>query len=349
MSLLAPTYSWTIGKLSSSTETPALGPGCIRVDRDMDIPADAARLQLMERAGIALDDEVVIALGHDGNNETVFTGNVVSLRPALAGVEIHALGTMSALLSLRTASVFENEAAGSIANSLIARAGLSGGTVDEGPLLPHFTVDDRVSAFVHVKGLADRLGYELYADRDGNIRFHALGGAKGLDAGGLSAVVGAAGALLGAGGSEGYAFGRHLVLAEARRRPAAVGAVTVGGESPMSGQGDTTAHWLTVNDAAYRGSAGDGSPSLLVIDPVARYKDLAERFAAGRLALAARAAHQIEVTVLGRNRIDLGDDIALSGVPDALIDGAGYIRALRHRFDDVTGFVTDVRISLTAD
>ena len=117
----------------------------------------------------------------------------------------------------------------------------------------------------------------------------------------------------------------------------------------MSGQGDTTAHWLTVNDAAYQGSAGDGSPSLLIIDPVARYKDLAERFAAGRLALAAREAHQIEVTVLGRNRIDLGDDIALSEVPDALIDGTGYIRAIRHRFDDVTGFLTDIRVSLTAD
>ena len=106
MSSLAPTYSWTIGKLSSSTGTPALGPACIRVERDMEIPADAARLQLMERAGITLDADVVIALGHDGDNETVFTGNVVSLRPALAGVEIHALGTMSALLNLRTASVF---------------------------------------------------------------------------------------------------------------------------------------------------------------------------------------------------------------------------------------------------
>ena len=145
----------------------------------MEIAADAARLQLMERAGIALDADVVIALGHDGDNETVFTGNVVSLRPALAGVEIHALGTMSALLNLRTASVFENETAGSIASSLIARAGLSAGPVDDGPLLPHFTVDDRVSAFVHVKGLAESASLsELYADRNGNIRFHEWAGRK---------------------------------------------------------------------------------------------------------------------------------------------------------------------------
>ena len=93
----------------------------------MNIPADAARLQSMERAGIALDDEVVIALGHDGDNETVFTGHVVVFRPALAGVEIHALGTMSALLNLRTAVGVRGSTAGSIASELIARAGLRAG------------------------------------------------------------------------------------------------------------------------------------------------------------------------------------------------------------------------------
>ena len=36
-----------------------------------------------------------------------------------------------------------------------------------------------------------------------------------------------ASALLGAGGSEGYAFGRHLVLAEARRRPSGLNATSV--------------------------------------------------------------------------------------------------------------------------
>jgi len=106
---------------------------------------------------------------------------------------------------------------------------------------------------------------------------------------------------------------------------------------------------LTINDARYRGSAGEGSPSLLFIDPVARYKDLADRFASGRLAVATREAHQICFTVLGRNGIDLGDNITLNDAPDELINGTGYIRAIRHRFGDESGFVTDIRVSLAVD
>ena len=343
--MLAPTFSLTIGDLNTSTDNPALGPRRILIERDMDIAADAARLHLMERSSVSLNDEVVIALGHDGENETVFTGKVVALRPAIAGVEIYALSRMNALLQLRTAATFEDQTAGSIANDLIAQAGLLAGTVDDGPILSRFTVDDRISAFAHLKELANRLGYELYTDRDGNIRFHGLGPAANLDAG----IGGAVGALLSAGASEGYAFGQHLVNAAANRRIPAWGRITVGGESPMSGQGDTTAHWLTINDAGYRGAAGDGSPSLLIIDPVARYKDLAERFAAGRLAVSAREAHQIRLTVLGRSGIELGDNIRLTDTPDALLNGAGYVRAIRHRFSDETGFLTDMRISLGAD
>jgi hypothetical protein len=352
MSILAPTFSLSIGNLSSSTDNPVAGPRRIVIERDMDIPADAMRLYLMERSGIALDDDAVIALGHEGENETAFTGNVIALRPAIGGVEILALGKMDRLLNFRTSSTFENQTAGSIANDLITQAGLPVGTVDDGPILPRFTVDGQMSAFVHLKELANRLGYEFYTDRDGNIMFHALGPAANLDAatGGLSG--GAAettGALIGAGGAEGYAFGQHLLHAAANRQNTAWSAITVGGESPMSGQGDTTAHWLTVDDADYRGSVGGGSPSLLIIDPVARYKDLADRFAAGRLAVAAREAHQVHLTVLGRAKIDLGNDITSSEVPDELVNGTGYIRAIRHRFGDGEGFVTNLRISLAVD
>ena len=93
----------------------------------------------------------------------------------------------------------------------------------------------------------------------------------------------------------------------------------------MSGQGDTTEHWLTTNDADYRGSAGDGEPALLVRDPAARTKDLADRFAAGRLAVAARAAREVSITVLGRPQVDLGDTIAVADVPDETVNGSGYV------------------------
>jgi hypothetical protein len=202
-------------------------------------------------------------------------------------------------------------------------------------------VDRASSGYRHLKELADRLGYELYADRDGNLMFHPLGPAANLDAPG-----GALGAILPGAGGESYAFGQQLLSAATGWRDVAWRTVEVGGESPMSGQGETTEHWLTTNDTDYRGSAGDGEPALLVRDPVARTKDLADRFAAGRLAVAARTAREVSITVLGRPKVDLGDNATVAGVPEETISGGGYVRAIRHHFGDEAGFVTEMRISV---
>jgi phage protein D len=347
MPTLRPTFTLTIGSLSSSTGNPVAGPGTLVLERDMDVPADALRLRLRERAGITVGDAVTLELGHDGEEETVFTGTVESVRPAISGVVVRALGKTHDLLNLRTSATYVNQSAGNIARDLIGQAGLSEGTVEDGPTLPRYVVDRALSGYRHLKELADRLGYELYADRDGNVMFHALGPAANLDAlgGALGAVAGAAGALLGAG-AESYAFGQHLLSAVTGWRGVAWGTVEVGGESPMSGQGDTTEHWLTTNDADYMGSAGEGEPALLVRDPVARTKDLADRFAAGRLAVAARTAREVSITVLGRPQVDLGRTIAVADVPDDTVNGSGYVRAIRHRFGDEAGFVTEMRISV---
>lgn len=340
MPTLRPTFTLTIGSLSSGTDNPVAGPGAFLVERDMDVPADALRLRLRERAGIAVGDEVSLALGHDGEEETVFTGAVETVRPAISDVVVRALGRTRDLLKLRASATYVNQSAGSIARDLIGQAGLSAGTVDDGPLLPRYVVDRALSAHTHLKELADRLGYELYADRDGNIMFHPLGPAANLDALG-----GTLGAVAGAGG-ESYAFGQQLLSAATGRRDVAWGTVEVGGESPMSGQGDTTEHWLTTNDADYRGSAGNGEPTLLVRDPAARTKDLADRFAAGRLAVAARTAREVSITVLGRPQVDLGNTIAVADVPDETVNGSGYVRAIRHRFDNEAGYLTEMRISV---
>jgi hypothetical protein len=349
MMMLQPTFALTIGSLSSTTATPVGGPQSFLVERDMDVAADLLQVRLMERSDVRLDDAVSLDLGYDGENERVFTGTVVQLRPAISGVTVLALGTMNSLLNCSVASTFENQTAGHIVRNLLAEAGLTGGTLDDGPELPRFAIDRFQSAYAHIRGLADRLGYELYANRNGEIMFHALGDAANLDAaGGPGGVVaGAVSGLLGAAG-EGYLFGQHLIAARSTSQPPAWASVDVGGESPMSRQGDTTSHWLTSNDSDYRGSAGSGDPNLLVIDPAARTRDLADRFAAGHLATKQRTAHQVSITVLGRPQLDLGDSISVGDVPDGLLNGQGYVRAIRHRCSVRHGFLTDVRIGMSA-
>jgi hypothetical protein len=255
---------------------------------------------------------------------------------------------MQRLLKLRTSTWYDGQSAGSIARDLIEQAGLEAGEVDDGPTLPRFAVDRRQNGFAHLKQLANRLGFELYSKRDGTIVFHGLGDAAGLDAAGglLGAAAGAASSLLG-GGSPGYQFGQHLLQGRAHRHPPAWSHVVIGGESPMSGQGESTAHWLTVNDADYRGEAGSDDPTLLIMDPVARTKDIADRFASGMLAKAARTAHQVAIRVLGTPQVELGDTIEIGGVEDVLVNGTGYIRAIHHHFDVERGFVTDLRVSLS--
>jgi hypothetical protein len=346
MAILKPTFAITLGTVRSQTSNPVAGMTSVVVERQMDAPVDAARIQLMERSDIALDDVVTIDLGHDEENTKVFTGNVVRLRPTIAGIEIHALGKLNVLANLRMAKIYENQTVGQIAEDLIQQAGLTAGTVDSGVTLPLYAIDSRVSAFVHVQGLARRFGFELYGDREGQVMFHALGDAASLDsAGGLA---GAAGGLASglAGGGEGYGFGKHLLQAIATQQTAALGKIIVGGESPMSRQGDTKVHWLTTQDTDHQGSAGSGAPELLLLDPLARTKDLGDRIAAGQLASRNRHNHLIQIRILGRSQLELGDEISIQDVSDELVNGTGYVRSLRHRFSQMLGFVTDVGIAV---
>ncbi len=317
----------------------------------MDAAADGLQITLMDSTGIAPGDAVTLALGHDGDEQTVFTGTLADLRPGIVGTQLYAIGMMNALLSLFTASAYQNKTAGAIAQDLVSQASATAGTLDDGPNLSRFTIDKRRSAYFHLKGLADRLGFELFTDRDGKIMFQALGPAATLDAGGgglgglAASAVAAASALLGGGGGEGYVFGQHLIRATASRTPPAWDAVDVGGESPMSGQGDRTEYWLTTDDNSYQGSAGEGSNPRLRVDGAARTKDLADRLATGAMALAARRSRELRISVLGRPQLDLGSDISVSELPDGDSNGHGYVRGLRHRFDVGAGFVTDIRIA----
>ena len=46
--------------------------------------------------------------------------------------------------------------------------------------------------------------------------------------------------------------------------------------------------------------------------------------------------------------MDLGTTVTAADVPDALANGSGYVRAIRHRFGSTAGFVTDLRVSVEA-
>lgn len=342
MAQLRPSYQVNIGQHSLSDDEALAGLSRLLIERSMDTAADGARLWLMERIGIAAGDELTIDLGHDGENERAFTGDVVQVRAKLGGVEVVAIGKMNALLNTYTNKLYEGDTGGDIARDLISAAGADAGSIDSGVDFPQYAVDTRMSAYAHLRQLAKRLGFELYTDRDGKVNFHGLGAGAGLDSGGLGGLADAASGLLGGGGT-GFAYGQHAIEAQATGRSLAVQGVDVGGESPSSGQGDKKAHWLTIKDSAYQGSAGSGDKRLF-IDPAARTKDMAARLASGYLATLQRGTSAARLRILGTAAYDLGADINLSEMPDDLLDGSGYLRAITHSLDAKRGFISDLTL-----
>lgn len=345
---LRPRFSLTAGSLTSDSSSPVAGPSRFVVERSLDVPIDCLRVTLAESGGVLPGDAVQLDLGDEDGLERVFTGTVAEVRPRLGGCEIFCVGTTLTLVDLRVSSFYQNQSAGDVVRDLIGQAGLDEGDISDGIDLLRFSVERRQGTHAQLRRLAERLGYSLFSDREGKIHFRGLGPAANLASGGalggLADAASAVGGALGMGGGGGLEYGKHLLNARAELRPAFENTVLVGGESPMSGQGEDKSFWLTATDSDYEDSAGSG-PELLVIDPTARTKDMAGRFAAGYAASLNRQTTDIHLTVLGMPTLELGDSTGASGAPESGLNASGYIKGLRHRFGPQEGFVTDIVVS----
>lgn len=350
---MRPTYDLRIGTLSATDASPTGGTSVLAVDRDVDVALDVARIRLANRSGVAVGDRCTLALGMDGDPERVFTGAVVEVRVDVVGATVVAVGAMSALLDLRATATYTQTTLGSIARDLSGRVGLTLGDVVEGPSLPWFVLDVRRSAHGQLRDLANRFGVDLFADRDGALVLRELpGGGPGAGIGGsaLPAVSSAVTVPAGAGGGAGLRFGAELVDAVSWHRQAPWEAVTVGGESPASARGASAATWLTADADVSQGQSGSGGRRLVLVDPLARTKDLARDLADGVLRFTGRGARVLEVTTPGRAGTELGESVVVgvaAGRPDRLLEGTGHVRRLLHRFDR-SGFTTRIGVALPA-
>lgn len=284
-------------------------PERIVVERDVD-RIDAARVWFGPTTDVGAGQPAEVTF----DDETVFTGTVTTVRPTLTGIEVRALGTTLALQRLRAPAAYERRDAGAIVRDLADRAGVETGTVEPGAMLPADYLDGAVSAYHHARALADRLGFELYTDRRGRLMFCAPRSTTTTT----------------------YTYGRDLFAAAGRLDTDWLAPV-VGGEGHMSEGGENSVHWLSTEDLT--GGAG----RRLVLDPLARTQDLADRFAEGYATTWRRDARRVALRVPGNARIDLGERIRLAGTP--ALGSGGYVRAVRHTVDARSGWVTELGVS----
>jgi hypothetical protein len=348
MASLNPRFSFSAGSLRADSDSPVGAPSRFVVERNLEVPADSLRVLLGDSSGVAAGDAVTLDLGDADGLERVFTGSVAELRPRLDGCQLVCIGSMLALLELRVSAFYQSQSAGDVVRDLVGQAALDAGQIDDGVTLSRYAVERRLGAYAQLRRLAERLGLSLYAGRDGKVNFRGLGAAASLGSGGgpggLGGAVSDALGQAGTSTSTSLAYGTHLLQAEGALQPAFARQVTVGGESPMSGQGEDKSFWLTATDSDFEGSSGSGD-EWVITDSAARTKDMAARFAAGYAAGFARRSASIRLSVLGMPALELGDAMGASGCPAAGLNASGTITALRHRFGEREGFVTELTLA----
>jgi len=312
------------GAVGGSGPAAAPAPVAIRADADLASPAATLDVWLGSPAAlsVAVGDPAKLELGYGTTLSAAFTGVVDRVEPDLTRLHVQACTGVTELFRLRVNQVYEHQTAGQIVADLSGLAGLATGTIQDGPDLPFYVVDDARSAYQHCRDLAERAGFDLFVNPDGELAFAAFDKAAP---------------------DHQFAYARDVLSLGVRATPAPVGRVEVWGESPASSEGAEAASWLVRDFTGSVGAAGSGV-TLRVSDPAIRTKAAADASAGGRLAVLTRRATFGVAVVLGAPDVAVGDAVAFTGVPDDRLGGTFQAKRVTHHFSKSDGFTTRLEL-----
>ncbi|HEY64195.1 MAG TPA: hypothetical protein G4O02_06445 [Caldilineae bacterium] len=316
----------------------------IRVRAGMAPAADEAIIRLNPGDRPAVGDALILALGYEGGGgdwasalgavgggsggpTQVFAGTVTSVEPTLAGVQVRARNGGAKLQALRIDQLYESQSAGDIVRDLASQAGVTAGAIESGVTLPAYVIDGRRHAYQHVAALARMCGFDAYLTPEDELVF---------------------GPFTRTAADHTFAYAEDILSLDVDEAVPAVGQVIVMGESPSSGEGSETWHWLASDWGDYQGAAGDGEPVWLVQARGARTQEAAQAMADGLLDRATRGAIRGILRALGRPEVKVGDAVEVTGAPDEALNRLYQIIGVRHRLDRARGFLTTLEI-ITAD
>jgi hypothetical protein len=322
--MFRPAYNITLGAATVSDAQP--GPlDALQVRRDKRGNADEAivRFGAVSAPVFAEGDPAAIELGWDGSTSVVFTGTVERIARGISRVEAYCSGAQLKLMRGRTDQAFVSQNAGQVVTALAGTAGVPTETVEDGIDLPAYYADSARPLFTHCTALARVCGFDLYTTGEGKLVFAPFSTSS-------------------AGHT--FRYGSEILAITVETTEPSLDAVTAVPESPASSAGDDKASWLVKTSSAHQGTAGSGSASVLVSDPLLRTRDAAESSAKARLYFALRDAVSGELEIQGAPDLDLDQAAELSGVPSPGVDGVYQIMGIMHSLDTRRGFRTTVSL-----
>ena len=325
--MLTPAYKLTIGhKVVDTTHEPKASTMVdLAVHLDLDTPADNFELVLGPVDGLkpARDDDASIELGYadNGGLTKVMTGTVVSVEAGLTAVRVNGFSPAETLLRSFREQTYESQSAGEIVSDLASRAHVEVGNADDGIAFPAYVIDGRRSFYRHMMDLAELCGFDLYFNADGKLVFEKFVNGNTVHV---------------------FEFAKHIVALEVDRTPPQAGAVEAFGESPAGSQGKDAWPWLTKDFSGSKGTAGSGTPTLLIERPVLRTSDAAQTAADAVATHIQRRTIRGRVKTIGRPQVMLGDAIGLRGLQDSSLNTNFQVRSVTHRVTKRDGFTTTV-------
>lgn len=330
--MLRPAYRVTVGDrvVDTTAEPRASTLVELTVRLDMDTPADEVTYVQGQVGGLRAvpGDDLTVELGYadeDGDLRRVLTGTVHTVEPGLRTERVVGLSRADALLRTYVDRTFEDGTAGDVVRSLAQTAGVDVARVEDGPALPAYVVDGRRSASRHIRDLAWLAGFDTYLDPDGGVVFEAFTGSRSVHV---------------------LKHGEHVLAAEQWRSRPRAGAVQVVGDSPGSSRGDESWAWLTKDVGPRHGTAGQGTPTLLVERSVLRTARVAQATATALADAFTATSLGVRVRIQGRPQVLLGDLVRLERFPERSgvdrLDGNYQVRAVTHRLSKADGLLTDL-------
>lgn len=290
----------------------------LSVDTDMGVPSDECTLDLKPgqwSTRVSAGDSVIVSIGYDQSRARVFSGIVNMIQSFVDRVRVTCLGNIVLLTRLRVNQVYENQSSGAIVRDLSEKAGLTVKEGGEGLRFPVYVVDDAKDAFCHARELAARCGFDLYLVGDGRVVFKRYSPQRPRP----------------------FTYARDILHAEVTAPSVPDTSVRVYGESPSSFRGERTTHQKTKR--VVEGSSGEGSPWVMLDDPVIRDKDSADQVAAAvmeRILVPLRGT----IRVVGTGMVGLGDTIEVRDMPDERMNGEFRVVGVHHRITKNEGFTT---------
>jgi hypothetical protein len=162
-----PTATLTIAGQDLSTAEAALHRLTVELGIGAHDRAELVLGHLSPAAGTASGADVAVALGYAGTEEAVFTGHVVSVHQRPWGVVLEALGAPARLAGVRVGRSYLQRDLSDIVEDLAGEAGVTVGDLDADLRLPAYHVDERRSAWSHVRSLARLAAAEITTAPDG--------------------------------------------------------------------------------------------------------------------------------------------------------------------------------------